>query len=136
MNVEANLHEFELLQQQFEEKIHAATRDKIENHNYTKEGLRALVEAAIIQQKLRNMTTGAAAEGHRKEYLHLIALVHGEMERMGLIVKRTPDDTISLAILVAFLSGISLIIFCNTPCGTSAGFFPSVENFSHDGAWP
>ena len=48
----------------------------------------------------------------------------------------TPDDTISLAILVAFLSGISLIIFCNTPCGTSAGFFPSVENFSHDGAWP
>lgn len=70
-----------------------ARLDRDLNGDYTKEGLRHLVNAARIQLRLASLTTGNYAQEHIAMGSQIIREAHAHMQRLGLIEPVPPTKT-------------------------------------------
>ncbi|MGN0779725.1 MAG: ATP-binding protein [Aristaeellaceae bacterium] len=79
-----------LLQYQYLAEIEQANRDKDDHGDYTREGLEHLTEAAKIQLRLAELSTGQVSAGHQRTANDLIQQVHTIMLRKNMIAAPEP----------------------------------------------
>ena len=82
------------LQTQYLMEQERVRMDKEQHDDYTKTGLRHLVNSARIQLKLASITTGDVAAQHRALANNIIRSTHADMVRLGLI--RIPEQIADL----------------------------------------